>query len=165
MNANLILLLQRQVYLLSQLLALKSMKPLLERIVYHLDKRHDASPTDLAPDPLGCAETATTILKEVYPETPIFVGTGSLYDYLQHPKNGWVRSPVPKPGCIIISPTGMGKVGTHGHVGFVLENNDDIGSNSSDPKTLGLFIRNFTIKSWVDSFSALGYPTFYFIRK
>jgi hypothetical protein len=124
----------------------------------------DASPNDLAPDELGCAETVTTLLKQIHPQMPILTGTWSLYDYLRNPKNGWERTPVPQPECIIISPTGLGKKGTNGHVGFCLKD-DVIASNSSHPSSKGKFIKNFTVHTWLNYFGGMNYPTFYFIRK
>ena len=124
----------------------------------------DASPNDLAPDELGCAETVTTILKQVYPETPIITGTYALYDFLQHPKNGWERIDSPQEGCIVISPTGLGKKGTNGHVGFVLADNV-IASNSSWPNTLGKFLKNFTVDKWLSYFGGMSYPVYYFKKK
>jgi hypothetical protein len=124
----------------------------------------DASPHDLAPDELGCAETVTTILKRIYPQMPILVGTEALYQYLQHPSNGWERIDTPEIGCIVISPTGMGKKGTHGHVGFVLAD-DVIASNSSRKESLGKFIKNFTVNTWLTYFSGMSYPTLYYRKK
>lgn len=124
----------------------------------------DASPNDLAPDELGCAETVTTILKQVYPQMPIITGTYALYDYLQHPANGWEKIDSPQEGCIVISPTGLGKKGTHGHVGFVLADNV-IASNSSWPNTLGKFLKNFTVDKWLSYFGGMSYPVYYFKKK
>lgn len=124
----------------------------------------DASPNDLAPDELGCAETVTTILKQVHPDTPILVGTWALYEYLQNAKNGWSKLQEPEEGCIVISPTGLGKKGTHGHVGFVLRDNV-IASNSSWPNTLGKFLKNFTVDKWISYYGAMNYPVYYFKKK
>lgn len=123
----------------------------------------DASPSDLAPDELGCAETTTTLLKKVYPETPIITGTWTLYDYLKNPKNGWELTTVPQPGCVVISPTGMSpKKGAIGHAGIVL-NDGVIASN--DSKT-GKFLKNFTTLTWIAYFQRkLLFPIYYFKRR
>jgi len=152
-------LLQQRSFLQMILDKLLFRKSLLEYIEDHIGT--DVSPNDLAPDELGCAETVTTVLKQFDKQTPIILGTASLYEYLQHPSNGWVRSETPEIGCIIISPTGYGKKGTHGHVGFVVEN-DVIASNDS---RTGKFIKNFTVNTWLSYFSGMSYPTFYFIKK
>lgn len=126
----------------------------------HLGK--DASPNDLAPDELGCAETVTTLMRKAYPQTPIMIGTYALYLYLRDPRNGWKQVSVPQPGDIVISPTGMGFPGTVGHVGIVDKHNV-IMSNSSFSKPQGLFLQNYTIGSWEDFFHREnGFPVFYF---
>lgn len=120
----------------------------------------DASPNDNAPDELGCAETVSTIVNKKYKDFPIITGTWTLNSYLSNPKNGWVRVDNPMPEDIVISPTGLGRKGTNGHTGFVL-NNGIIASNDSRS---GKFIKNFTIEVWKDYYGKLGYPT-YFYRK
>ena len=118
----------------------------------------DASPHDLAPDELGCAETVTTLLREVYPSMPILIGTNALYQYLQHPQNGWTRVLDPQPECVVISPTGYGNPGTHGHTGFVLKDNV-IASNDS---ATGKFIKT-TLSIHGTSYSMRDLATLCFI--
>lgn len=105
----------------------------------------DASPQDNAPDDVGCSESVTTILKSVYPETPIILGTWSLWLYLRDPKNGWVEVTDPQPGTIILSPTGTGT--GIGHVGICMEN-DLIASSNSFGVLKGKFTENYTQQSW-----------------
>ena len=106
----------------------------------------DASPNDEAPDELGCANTLTALLKQVYPETPIITGTWTLNEYLKNPANGYVRVTVPTPETIIISPTGAG-TGT-GHVGIFLEDGV-IASNTSFGTQRGKFLGNYTLNLWL----------------
>lgn len=109
----------------------------------------DVSPRDLAHDEVGCAESVTTLLKELYPETPIITGTYTLWEYLRDPKNGYERVTVPTPGCIIISPTGTGN-GT-GHVGIFTRENL-IASNQS---STGRFLENYTLDVWLRTYAKL----------
>lgn len=120
----------------------------------------DASPSDLAPDELGCAETVTNILKKVYPEVPILTGTWTLWDYLRNPKNGYVQVSEPTPETIIISPTGLGKAGTNGHVGIFLED----GLIASNDSKTGRFIQNHTLDTWKTYYGKRQYPTYLYKR-
>ena len=105
----------------------------------------DASPKDNAPDDFGCSETVTTLLKQVYPETPIILGTWTLWRYLEDPKNKWERVTDYAPETIVISPTGTGR-GT-GHVGIVLDD-ELIASNNSFGNLKGKFTINYTKETW-----------------
>ena len=118
----------------------------------------DASPRDIAKDELACAETVTTILRTVYPTTPIITGTWTLFDWLRDAKNGWEETQTPEPECIVISPTGMGNPGTVGHTGFVGENNVIM---SNDSRT-GKFLENYTIDTWNAYYKKRGFPVYYF---
>jgi hypothetical protein len=123
----------------------------------------DASPADYAPDELGCAESVTTILKKLYPETPIITGTWTLWDYLQ--KN-YVRMNSPEVGCVVISPTGTSKLGSKvpypGHAGFVLDN-DTIASNDS---FTGRFEINYDLSTWAKRYVEKGgYKMYYYKHK
>lgn len=104
----------------------------------------DASPNDLAPDELGCAETVTTLLKKIYPDTPIITGTFSLWMYLNNPRNGYERVTVPTPETIVVSPTGTGNPGTIGHAGIFME---DMTIASNDSRT-GKFMKNYDFDTW-----------------
>lgn len=125
----------------------------------------DASPKDLAPDELGCAETVTTILNHLFPDVPVLIGTTQLYDYLlESPYFAKVGTPMA--GDIIISPTGFGGFNgiTNGHTGFV-GNNDSIMSNSSLSPNVGKFLQNYTYQTWVARWGKLGgYPVLTFRR-
>lgn len=163
MNRSTILLaLLTKVKALIEQLHISMQKDLVDVALAHIGK--DASPNDLAPDELGCAETVTTLLKKVYPETPILVSTYALYDYLRNPANGYKQvwdAEVWPEGAIIISPTGFGRAGTHGHVGITLSG-ERIASNSS---ATGTFEQNYTHESWKAYYcDKLGYPNFLFIR-
>jgi hypothetical protein len=135
--------LKKQLSLLQALLNLLLMKKtLLDVCKAHLGT--DASPNDLTKDETACAETMTTLLKKVYPQTPIITGTWTLWEYLKNPKNGWVPSSGYSPETIILSPTGTGKAGTTGHVGIFLED----GLIASNDSRTGKFIQNYTLNTW-----------------
>ena len=112
----------------------------------------DASPNDLVPDEVGCAETVCTLLKQVYPATPYLTGTYSLYDYLRNPKNGFVAVTEPSPETIIICATGTGNGTMNGHVGVFMDNNL-IASNDS---STGKFMKNYDLASWTKRYVAHG---------
>lgn len=107
----------------------------------------DASPENLANSDVACAETVTHLLRQVYPSTPKILGTYTLYEYLNNPKNGYKRVLKPEPECIVISPTGMGAKGTIGHTG-ILDEDLLIMSNNSFGVWKGKFTRNHTIETW-----------------
>jgi hypothetical protein len=139
--------------------ALRKHIGILERIVNMLTKKKtlldackanlgtDASPKDAANDEVACAETVTTLLKQVYPEVPIILGTWTLYEYLNNPKNGFKKVEEPKAETIIISPTGTGKPGTIGHVG-IFDEHGLIMSNNSFGLLRGKFTQNYTLPLW-----------------
>ncbi len=118
----------------------------------------DVSPRDNAPDDLACAESVSTLLKEIYPETPIMTGTWTMYDYLRKPTSNWIQKDGPARNRIIISPTGLGKRGTHGHVGICLDENR-IASNKSATGTLETHL---TVQYWNEYYGKLNYPVLYF---
>ena len=70
----------------------------------------DASPSDLAPDELGCAETVNEIIKKAfgnYASKENRLSTYWLYKALREsPK--FKEAFIPIPGLIVISPTGYG---------------------------------------------------------
>lgn len=110
----------------------------------------DASPNDLAPDELGCAETVNEIHKGVfgdYISPRNILSTYQLYKDLQA-RPDFIVVEHPKPGDIVISPTGYGK-GT-GHVGIVGENGTIMSNNSfkDSDGVRGIFDQNYTIDSW-----------------
>lgn len=122
----------------------------------------DASPNDIAPDELGCAETVSEVIIKAGFKMPIIVSTKNLYDWLRTKKE-WLETTTPIPGDIVISPTGSGgKNGiTHGHTG-VVGVGGVIMSNSS---ATGRFEPNFTINRWVAYYQTKGgYPVKYYRR-
>ena len=118
----------------------------------------DASPNDLAPDELGCAETVTTLMKKVWPETQIITGTWTLWDYLAH-STSFERVTVPTPGCIIICPTVPGKP-FPGHAGVFM---NDMTIASNDSKT-GKFIKNYDLDTWMARYVGKGGYTVYLYK-
>lgn len=122
----------------------------------------DASPKDEAPDEVGCADTASYLivgaLGNVIYHT---LSTTDLFNQLNNSKS-FIKTDKFLPGCIIISPTAVGKQPgslTNGHVGIVGENNE-IMSNSS---ATGLLTQNYTVDSWVARYRTLGkYPIYVF---
>lgn len=120
----------------------------------------DVSPRDQAPDELACAESATTLMKMIYPETPIEVSTTRLYQYLITPTSNWIQTDKPQRNAIIISPTGYGKKGTHGHVGICLDDNR-IASNKSGT---GKLETHLNVDYWKEYYGKLNYPVLYFIH-
>lgn len=120
----------------------------------------DASPNDLAPDELGCAETVNAIFKSVFGrEVGGTLSTNLMYKSLIKDKR-FIKVDQPLPGDIIISPTGFGNGGlSNGHVGIMGEN-ETIMSNSS---ATGTFESNFTLTSWVKRYRDKGgYPIYLF---
>lgn len=108
---------------------------------------------------LGCAITVNNIVFDAL-GAPVGGGasTSIMYGVLRGSKL-WERVTAPMEGDIVISPTGTSTYGPdfHGHVGVVLKYG--IGSNDSET---GLFKENYTLPSWVTSFHARGFPTYYF---
>lgn len=120
----------------------------------------DASPNDLAPDELGCAETVNAIIEQAlgYPAGGT-LSTNLMYKaLLKHTK--FIKVDQALPGDIIISPTGYGNGGlSNGHVGIFGEN-EGIMSNSS---ATGRFEANYTLKTWVARYRGKGgYPIVFF---
>lgn len=124
----------------------------------------DASPNDVAPDELGCAETVYDILAKAFPLKvgfPFTVSTNLLYKGLEESVL-YTRIDSPLEGDIVISPTGYGTGGlSNGHVGIKGEL-DKIMSNSS---ASGTFEENYTMDTWKARYVGLGgYPIFFFRR-
>lgn len=135
------------------------------QVIFETAKRYlglDASPNDLAPDELGCAETVSTLINLAGYEMPFLVSTAELYTYFIH-DNKWVKVTSPLAGDIVISPTGMGGQNgiSHGHTGIV-GSASVIMSNSS---ATGTFEPNYTISSWTTRYKIKGgFPIYYFRR-
>ncbi len=111
----------------------------------------DASPHDVAPDELGCAETIYDILLTAFPFRVGFsftVSTYTLYNALRSSKK-YIKVDMPLEGDIVISPTGYGSGGlSNGHVGIKGEL-DKIMSNSS---STGKLEENYTMKTWKERY-------------
>jgi hypothetical protein len=118
----------------------------------------DVSPSDFAPDELGCAETISNLIRKIVPSFPIILGTWTLYGEFKR-NSRFKRITEPETGAIIISPTGFGNGKFPGHVGIVGENGKIM---SNDSKT-GKFIQNYTLKTWAERYAIKGgFPIFYF---
>jgi len=120
----------------------------------------DASPNDLAPDEFGCAESVSLILNRAI-GFPTITGTYTLNQRLQSDRR-FAPTNTPRPGDIIISPTGM-RLGpskiNNGHVGIV-GNNNSIMSNDS---YTGKWMANYTIDTWRKRYQQDGkYPVFFY---
>lgn len=123
-------------------------QPTLAQLIYEEAKRRlgtDASPKNLAPQELSCAEAVSNILHDVLPEFPDNItSTITLKELLDKDKN-FERSILPKPGSIIISPR---EGDTPGHCGIFL---DHLEIASNDSRT-GKFETNYTFDSWIIAF-------------
>lgn len=124
----------------------------------------DASPSDLAPDEFGCAETVSDILRAAGCDLPVTLSTLDLYNLLNKSAR-WLKTPSSgaQAGDVIISPTSMGGGNgiTHGHTGIYFDN-FHIASNDS---ATGKFSQNYTTERWRQRYSVAGrYPVFVFHR-
>lgn len=139
------------IQLLQEVIKRLTMKPtLLDTVKKYIASNTDPTPEDRIPDEVACTEVVTTILKEVYPETPRWTGTYSLYDWLLKSKD-WKRVGQPEPGDVVVSPTGLGE--GIGHTGFVLED-ATIASNNSYGPNKGKITVNYTVTSWITRYGA-----------
>lgn len=121
----------------------------------------DASPNDVAPDELGCAESVQDVHKAAFGSYlgANIVSTASLYQTLCA-RHDFAKVLNPLPGDIIISPTGMGgKNGVlNGHTGIIAK----YGILSNDSRT-GTWEENYTLDAWRRYYGVKGgYPLFYF---
>lgn len=109
----------------------------------------DASPKDLASDGLGCAESISNIIHEVFPDFQSgILGTDSL-KYALNKSPHFKQILYPQKGCIIISPRTATE---YGHVGIML---DGGGIASNNSKT-GTFDVNYNWDLWIKTFGAKG---------
>ena len=122
----------------------------------------DASPNDLAPDELGCADTVSAIILVGFGNIIKYsISTAELFNILNNSSH-FKRVKDFKCGDVILSPTGKGNGKlSNGHVGIVGED-EEILSNSS---ATGTFEQNFTITSWVKRYREKGGFPIYFFRK
>lgn len=124
----------------------------------------DASPNDVAPDELACAETVCDIYllafdRQIKGTSPI-VSTALLYEALLR-SPGFSQTNEPAPGDIVISPTGKGasQAIPHGHTGIVGIN----GTIMSNDSRSGKFEQNYTIDGWRRHYVVQGgYPMLFF---
>lgn len=101
----------------------------------------DASPKNLAPQELSCAEGVSNILHEVYPDFPEgILSTSILFTKLKESKyfKGILE---PIKGCVVVSPRTST---TAGHTGIYMTDNVIASNDSRD----GLFKENYTRSSW-----------------
>lgn len=120
----------------------------------------DASPSDLAPDELGCAESVSDVLRAAFPELkfPTLLSTLTLYNYLRVSPS-FAQVSAPQSGDIILSVTGTG-TGTisNGHTGII----GLYGILSNDSRT-GTWEENWTMDSWRRYYEDKGgFPTHFF---
>jgi len=121
----------------------------------------DASPSDVAPDELGCAETINYVYKQTFgkPIATPGISTTQLYETMRR-SSKFQKIEDPLFGDIIISPTGTGHNPQmpNGHVGIV--GKYGIMSNSSSN---GKFEQNYTLTSWIKRYKVTGgYPVIFF---
>lgn len=115
---------------------------------------------DMAPheNEYGCAEAVNSVYLKAFGE-PIGGGlsTWLMVKSLQDLKR-FKRVLEPSVGCVIISPSGYGKL-PNGHVGIVGENNTVMSNTSKN----GLWQSNYTIDSWKQKYEKVGgFPVWYF---
>lgn len=117
----------------------------------------DASPSDLAPDELGCAESVSNIVRKVLPDFPIITGTWTLEQKLKTDKR-FTRVLTPSKGTIVISATGTGNGKIAGHVGIFGD-----GVIMSNDSATGKFMPNFTLEGWTKRYKGIGgFPINYY---
>lgn len=117
----------------------------------------DASPRDVAPDELGCAESVSEIIQEMFPDFEMQTATWILKSQLDKDKR-FERVTTAKRGDIIMSPTIGGQF--IGHTGIFSEP-EEIMSNSS---YTGTWENNFTLNEWVARYRTLGGLKIYYYR-
>lgn len=122
----------------------------------------DFTPLDIVPDELGCAEAVTTLLKNAGLMHLVIPGTWTLWKYLQK-SDQWelVRSPME--ADIIISPTGLSKLGKEapfvGHVGIVGPRGMVYANNSDN----GKWSTVYHLDDWKRRYEVKGgYPIYYY---
>lgn len=125
----------------------------------------DASPSDVATDEYGCAETICEIIHGAFGDFPVdgktIISTTVLYNRLRaHPKFKLVTDF--GPGDVLVSPTGFGNGSIkNGHTGIVGLS----GSIMSNDSATGLFKANYTIDTWVARYRNRGGFPLYFFRR
>lgn len=118
----------------------------------------DASPDDIAPDELGCAESVSNIINKVV-NFPLTVSTRTLYKYLANDDRFVKLTGTPKRGAIVISPTGSGNGTVVGHCGIV----GDDGSIMANDSNTGEWRYYYTTRTWRERWADKGgMPVYYF---
>lgn len=129
----------------------------------------DASPNDVAPDEVGCAETVSDLLIGAFGYNvgiAFTVSTNTLYKELLASRS-FIQVDRPLEGDIIISPTGYGNGGlSNGHVGIMdtIDNtNFDNSLIMSNDSATGKFLQNYTLGRWKARYQQIGkYPVAFF---
>jgi hypothetical protein len=105
----------------------------------------DASPKNLAPQEVSCAEGVSNIAHSVYPDFPAeILSTADLEVELQK-STRFTPVLTPQKGCVIVSPR---TPTINGHTGIFISDTE-IASNSS---ATGKFEKNYTFEDWVKMF-------------
>lgn len=102
----------------------------------------DVTPQDATPDEVACSEVVTTLLRKVYPETPLITGTWTLNNFLANSPQ-WKEVNEYEPECVVVAPTGTGRQGTIGHTWIVMDDGT-LASNNSYGLYKGKFTKNYT---------------------
>ncbi len=124
----------------------------------------DASPRNLVPNFVGCAESVSCVINQVTP-FPEITGTTSLLQRLStDPRFEEVAQP--EQGAIIISATGTGSgIIPNGHTGIVGKNISPDGSLyiMSNSSASGIWSVDWTVNKWVQYYQMKGgFPIHYF---
>lgn len=117
----------------------------------------DASPADIAPDLLGCAESVSNVIQRVLPDFPIITGTWTLWQKLEEDPR-FRRVTIPMPGTIIIAPTGSVRADIPGHVGIFGPSTQIMSNNS----LTGTWEENYTLASWQERYETAGYTSYFY---
>lgn len=129
----------------------------------------DASPADLAPDDVGCAETFCDIQLAAGFKMPLYLSTTDLLNKEFLASKKWIRVGTPREGDAIIAATGeigAGKNGiTHGHVGIVMGYSGGGAIVASNNSYTGTFDENYTFASFVRRYRDKGGYTVYLFRR
>ncbi len=128
----------------------------------------DASPSDIAPDEVGCMESVSKILQKAFPELnfPTIVSTKAGFDHLRSSPS-FLETSDDDYGVIIISVTGTGngKI-EHGHIGICGKYFSPDGTPwvlSNDSRT-GTFEANWTVGGWMRYYRDKGALSTFFFR-
>lgn len=121
----------------------------------------DASPKNLAPDDLACAESVSHIISQITPWTAI-TGTWTLNSHLNlSPKFEKVAVNNVRPGDVLVYPTGELRAPFVGHA-FICGKNGVLMSNTS---ATGKWEENYTLATARARWEGVGYhPHFYRLK-